>query len=215
MDYDYDRLYKKSSIPGLEKALILQYGENQGRLFYRLSGIRLSELVKTVNDRDNEVVRHHLNDNILPVAACYQVLRENNIGCEQAKKLVTDVMHNYAQKGANIFRMMSNIPFFYSVFRKMCRKTMKQNYPCEGWDMRWQQDDKQGMGFDCHRCIYVDATQELGCPEICESFCQNDDILYGALKPKVLFVRTKTLANGGDCCDFRLLNGKHMHKRQE
>ena len=40
--------------------------------------------------------------------------------------------------------------------------------------------------------------------EIVAGFCRADDETYGHMHPKLKWGRTKTLGQGGDCCDFRL-----------
>jgi|AGTN01.3.fsa_nt_gi hypothetical protein len=86
---------------------------------------------------------------------------------------------------------------------------MKRNYPQAGWEMRFKQINNKEISFDCHRCVYLDTLTTLGCPELCTAFCKNDEITFVALEPKIKFVRTETLATGGDCCDFKMFNGKY------
>ena len=45
---------------------------------------------------------------------------------------------------------------------------------------------------------------KYGCPEIVAGFCRADDEAYGHMHPKLKWGRTKTLGQGGDCCDFCL-----------
>ena len=45
----------------------------------------------------------------------------------------------------------------------------------------------------------------LGCPELCPLYCENDDIAFAGLAPKITFRRTGTLASGALCCDFHFL----------
>ena len=49
------------------------------------------------------------------------------------------------------------------------------------------------------------VTQALGCPELCPLYCENDDIAFAGLAPKITFRRTGTLASGAPCCDFHFL----------
>ena len=173
---------------------------------------RLISLTGTIDDRGSESVRHHINDNILPVVSIYQILQESELSKEDAYTRTAGWMHEIAEQRAATFCKMARMPFFYSFFSHICPGFMKKNYPIEGWDMRFNRRDRVETAFDCYRCVYLDVTTELGCPELCIAFCENDDISYGAMKPKVHFIRTKTLADGGDCCDFRLVNGKYLNR---
>ncbi len=42
-------------------------------------------------------------------------------------------------------------------------------------------------------------------PELCPLYCENDDIAFAGLAPKITFHRTGTLASGAPCCDFHFL----------
>ena len=41
-----------------------------------------------------------------------------------------------------------------------------------------------------------------GCPELCRVYCENDNIAFSGLLPRIRFQRSGTLGTGGDCCDF-------------
>ena len=58
--------------------------------------------------------------------------------------------------------------------------------------------------FDMQQCPYFQICQELQCMELAPTFCETDDICYGNMHPRLIWNRTKTLARGGDCCDFDL-----------
>lgn len=185
------------------------YGVGDGTALCRKIQERLNKLKVQVDDRGSVVVRRHIDQNILPVISCFQVLAESGMTEVEARAMAAGWMHEIAEQRAASFRKMTSLPFFYALFRLICPSHMKKNYPHAGWDMRFKRRDRQEMAFDCYRCIYLDVTRELGCPELCIAFCENDDITYGAMQPKIHFIRTKTLADGGDCCDFRLINGKY------
>jgi hypothetical protein len=54
-------------------------------------------------------------------------------------------------------------------------------------------------------CIYKDICDAKGCPELCAVFCENDDIAFSGLMPKIRFERKGTLGKGVDCCDFHFV----------
>ncbi len=53
------------------------------------------------------------------------------------------------------------------------------------------------------RCISAEAFESLGTPELCRVYCDSDWAMIKAFNPKMTLVRTKTLANGDECCDHR------------
>jgi len=68
----------------------------------------------------------------------------------------------------------------------------------------WIRTEQEEMCFDMLACPYQDTCVKYGCPEIVAGFCRADDEAYGHMHPKLKWGRTKTLGQGGDCCDFRL-----------
>lgn len=84
---------------------------------------------------------------------------------------------------------------------------MARNYPAAGWDTVWVRCDGREIHFDLRRCLYHDLTRALGCPELCRVYCENDDIAFSGLAPKVRFRRSGTLAGGAACCDFHFCRG--------
>lgn len=212
MTDEYYKAFNKSIIPEIRSVLIDTYGEKEGSRLYAQSGQQLLYLISGADNRGNKSIRLHMTKNILPLVACYQVLQENGIPKEKACALVVHQMHTHAHQAARLMKKISRLPFLYPVFRTLCRNVMKKSYPDIGWDVNWLRDNKGGIAFDCRACVYRDTTAKLGCPELCQYFCQNDDIMYSALSPNVQFIRTQTLATGGDRCDFCFLNGKTLKK---
>jgi len=208
----YNKIFNKSIIPGIQSVFIGTYGNENGRRFYAQSGERLLTLMEGADDRGSAAIRRHMVKNILPVVSCYQVLQENGIPKDETCDLVVGEMHTTVKINAEIWRHFSNIPRLYPLFRRLCRRVMEKDYPDVGWNVHWVRDNPEGIAFDCRACVYMDVTVQLGCPELCRCFCQNDDIMYSVLSPKVRFVRTQTQAAGGDRCDFCFLNGK-VNKR--
>jgi hypothetical protein len=52
----------------------------------------------------------------------------------------------------------------------------------------------------------------MGTPEVGRAYCQGDVYIAEQLAPAIEFDRTKTLATGGDCCDFRY---RRMRRKAE
>lgn len=82
---------------------------------------------------------------------------------------------------------------------------MAKHFPPEGWETQWVRCDGKEIHFNLHTCLYQTVTQALGCPELCPLYCENDDIAFAGLAPKITFRRTGTLASGAPCCDFHFL----------
>ena len=61
--------------------------------------------------------------------------------------------------------------------------------------------EKGRFRMDITECPYNKYLTELGCPELTQLFCRNDEYLYGSL-PGLRFTREQTLGTGGEKCDF-------------
>lgn len=194
----------------LDARIQADLGGQKGAACIRRANELRAQYLQQIDDRGSASVRRHITETILPLVSLYRTMVENGTPAEQARSYVSDHMHVIARQQAEGMQKMARMPFFYAIFRRMCPSFMKKNYPQEGWDMQWQRCDKEEISFECHRCIYVDITTQLECPELCPAFCENDDIVYGSMAPGIVFARTQTLANGGKCCDFRLLNGRRI-----
>jgi len=208
MSNKYDSIFKKSLIPHIRTALITAYGPEKGEQLYAQAGQKFLALSSNIDSQGNRAIELHITRNILPLVCCYLVLQQNGIAKEEACTLVAGQMHHEIRKNADRLKSVAHFPFLYPIFRVLCRRVMKNTYPDIGWDVAWLKDDNETVCFDCRACVYLATTTKFDCPELCQYFCQNDTIVYSALSPAVKFVRTQTLAAGGDRCDFCFLNGK-------
>ena len=84
---------------------------------------------------------------------------------------------------------------------KMVNKKMEFPYEPDGWSFKIPKSDAY-LAMDVLECGLVKYLKEQGAPEICRAFC-NADYVAAEYMTGLEFVRTKTLADGGDLCDFR------------
>ena len=55
--------------------------------------------------------------------------------------------------------------------------------------------------------VYHDLCSKYECPELCTVYCENDNIAFSGLLPKIRFERNGTLGSGAECCDFHFNKG--------
>ena len=137
-----------------------------------------------------------------------QALREAGFHQERALEYVRRETRKAAEAKREEMRRMARLPFAYAIYRLGVRRFMKRNFPEEGWRTEWVRCDGREIHFDLYRCLYWDVTQAHGCPELCCVYCENDDVSFSGLLPKIRFVRAGTLAKGAACCDFHFCRGK-------
>ena len=64
------------------------------------------------------------------------------------------------------------------------------------------EDSADCFALNVYRCFILDTLVKHNAKELTAIYCNTDDWLADVL-PKISWERTKTLARGGDCCDFR------------
>lgn len=94
------------------------------------------------------------------------------------------------------------------MYRLFVKSVMKKKFPHKDWNIEWVRCDEREIHFDLTRCIYKDLCDAEGCPELCAVFCENDDIAFGGLMPKIRFERSGTLGKGSDRCDFHFIKNR-------
>jgi len=72
-------------------------------------------------------------------------------------------------------------------------------------DYEIAEDSDEAFAIHVKYCAFCEIPRLCGIVEACEPNCYSDEVFYpGYMEPLgVRFVRTKTLARGDDCCDFR------------
>ena len=138
--------------------------------------------------------------------AFYQTLRKRGISLEKALEYVRRETRRAAESKRERMRNLAGFPFAYRLYRMTVKRYMKKFFPEEGWRTEWVQRNGQEIHFNLHRCIYWDLTNAHGCPELCRVYCENDDIVFSGLLPKIRFERSGTLGGGAQYCDFHFLN---------
>ncbi|MFH1675369.1 MAG: L-2-amino-thiazoline-4-carboxylic acid hydrolase [Pseudomonadota bacterium] len=67
------------------------------------------------------------------------------------------------------------------------------------------EDSDAAFAITVTYCAFCEIPRLCGIVEACDPSCYSDEVFFpGYLQPLgIRFLRTKTLARGGDCCDFR------------
>ncbi len=157
-------------------------------------------------------LRFHLESNILPGLAIYQVLCDE-LGDRVAAQAETEqiLAANFAPQRKPLWQFVGRFPEPFRLVRSSLRWIMRFGFPSEGWETQWVEDNPQRIGFDISRCFYLDVLTALGAPELTRTFCILDDYDARQMPPAILFERSGTLGRGQPVCDFRYctLAGRH------
>ncbi len=149
-------------------------------------------------------LRMHLEGNILPGLAIYQVLRDE-LGDPAAAQAETEqiLAANFIPRRKPLWQMLGLLPQPFRLMRPAMRWIMRFGFPAEGWETEWVEDNEQRIGMDISRCFYLDVLTALGAPELTRTFCALDDHDAQLMPPGIVFERSATLGRGQTCCDFR------------
>lgn len=148
--------------------------------------------------------QRHLEGQILPGIAAYETL-QTVLPKDEALQTVHGYVEERAWKLKKMILAFLRLPGLYRRVPGMfCRETPKLFGETAGFAAREIQTSGGVWRIDMTRCPYHDTCVQYGCPELCPSFCDSDDITYNGMHPKLSWHRTKTLGRGDDCCDFCL-----------
>ena len=136
---------------------------------------------------------------ILTSIAVYEVLQNHGKTEEEAYKIVSEEMWKFLDPTG--MQKLAKKSFFMPLMKKIVPFGFKKGSGV-GWRYIWHKDDpKDRFHFECNECIYAKILGRRGLLKLGSMCCHADVINYGAL-PYTDFIRTKTLCQGGDVCDF-------------
>lgn len=182
--------------------LIDQFGMQRGRQLY----VSLAHLM-------NHNMENHTNEDkkrkmairkmILPSISLYSLLQnEAQLSKEEACSMVQKFLWEYgAVRSRELYSKLATIPAFFTIFKKVCKMNAKSGI----WQVSIRKDNSEEFIFDIHQCLWYDTCCFYQCPELCRIFCGSDYIMYQGFDNKIRFIRSKTLGEGGDCCNFQFI----------
>ncbi len=178
------------------------FGEEKGRRIYHEADDIFSKLEAEADCKDNDAIREHIQMKLLPPMAYYKALLAEGCDKNTSLDLVRKETQKTAEKKKGEMSKMARLPFAYSIYRMGVKTFMTKNFPSEGWKTEWVRCDRMEIHFNLHSCIYWDMCRKYDCPELCTVYCENDNISFSGLLPRIHFRRSGTLAAGAEFCDF-------------
>ena len=143
---------------------------------------------------------------ILTTIALYEVLQRHGKSEPEAYWTVSRAM--WGALTPKSFQKMARNRFFLPMMKKILPFGFRHATGA-GWKYTWHldEDPKDRFHFECRECLYWHIFGERNLMKLGAMFCHSDIINYGSL-PYTDFRRTKTLCQGGDCCDFDFVRHK-------
>lgn len=174
-----------------------EFGSEKGSALFNAQEKLLSGMIENTSGKTASQMKT-LAQTILPRIAMYKALAGDGFPEEKVqehmRKYMIDIV---AAKKHSSTAKMELVPGFYSIYSRAFLKIMRTT------DLQVSTQDHGRNYYDITitKCLWHTACVENGCAELCQLFCDVDDVTYGGLK-KIGFTRTQTLGYGGDRCDF-------------
>lgn len=139
---------------------------------------------------------------ILTSIAIYEILQRHGQSEQEAYLAVSEEMWKFLDPSG--MQRLAKKSFFLPLMKKIVPFGFKKGSGV-GWRYTWHKDDnKNEFHFECNECIYAKILGKRDLMKLGSMCCHADIINYGSL-PYTDFIRTKTLCQGGDVCDFRFV----------
>ena len=155
---------------------------------------------------DHLVFDTHVEGNILPGLALYQVWREDGLNHEDTMEKVNWIFetwfHQFPPFNMVMTRLMNYMPENFTFFRWLVRLATDKFFPPPGWQYEIVDDNEHSFAFNMNQCLYLDVLTYFETPELTPVFCRLDDVLMDVMPESIKWGRTQTIGMGGDCCDF-------------
>lgn len=162
---------------------------------------RIKELIQEEKEYCDKGNYKHMAQ-ILTSIGLYEVLQKYGKSEEEAYKIVSEEMWKFLNPSS--MQKLAKFNFFLPLMKKIVPFGFKKGSGY-GWRYTWHNDDsKSEFHFECNECIYAKILGKRNLMKLGSMCCHADIINYGNL-PYTDFIRTKTLCQGGDLCDFRFV----------
>ena len=139
---------------------------------------------------------------IITSIALYETLQKYGKKEEEAYRIVSEEMWKFLDPSK--MQKLAKRRFFLPLMKRIVPFGFAKGSGT-GWRYTWHRDDpKEEFHFECNECIYAKILGKRNLLKLGTMCCHADIINYGNL-PYTDFIRTKTLCQGGDLCDFRFV----------
>lgn len=164
---------------------------------------RYRQLLAQTPPRANPALQKHIRETILVGLALYRELQPGCDTLEAARERTRQVLEiAYGFWLRTPMRLLDKLTDPYPLFRRAVHWRMETDFPAEGFQTEWLQDDEQAVAFNLHTCLYLDVLRQHGAEELTPVFCAMDDMMMEGVD-FISWDRTQTQGLGAEFCDFR------------
>lgn len=192
-----DKLSRSLIFKGFRKVLRAEFGEEKASQIWQEANRNLMELEGKNPDitGDNKMM-------ILPAAALYLALK--NYAPEQALPLMRAYGTKMGERVAGIIHGITSIPGVSRLIWKNAPRLMRNSSsPEKGYTRRIVSETSELVGVDILSCPLHDSAVKIGVPEAVLMVCAMDKAYMTGFR-HIRYTRTTSVAEGAECCDYRL-----------
>jgi hypothetical protein len=174
----------------------------------RFSGEIAEEICNMANKYSDEYINVHQGAYgsalkvSYPFAGVYKALQKY-VSKEEALQMMMDYAPVIGEKARKKYWRFTSVPGVSSLlwvnFVKIMTVAASEK---KGYKSRMLGVNGNHAGLDILSCPVVNALVEIGMPEVAPVMCAIDQV-YGNGYRGIEFRRTKSVAEGDDCCDYR------------
>ena len=195
---------KKTRFQEMQEQMVKRFGPEQGQ---RIAGRMAQEYETLCQQYANQpkAMVNHTHNNIFPVVTAFRALLDEGMERSEAAKAASDAFLELMEVPAQAIRKALKVPGLYRLMPWLWKTLMPKMFGEDaGFRFSFYPTDGKQVKFDMLACPYHQVCRDLGCEELAPTFCTTDDICYGHMHPKLIWNRTRTIARGGNLCDFDL-----------
>lgn len=182
----------------LRKDLAKHYGESEAAAIWHYAGNEFQKLEFADPNADDSS-----RSFVFPAVALYRAIDH----FEPGKAL--EVMRSYGTETGlrmkRIFRVVTALPGMPTLMWKNMDKIaskMSAGYDCENLVV-----NEHECRLDVVMCPLYEKAKKLGTPEAVQAICCMDKVYMTGFRG-IEYVRTKSVAEGDDCCDYRMKDSR-------
>lgn len=187
---------------GFFKNLESRFGKETACEIWQNANSRLAQLEKAYPNIDGDSKMM-----ILPAAALYFSM--DNLSPNEAFELLRDYGEQFGKKLSGIIHGITCIPgvplLLWNNMPKLMREMSSEK---NGYTRRIVSENDKLVAVDILSCPLHEAAKAIGCEKIARVVCAMDKAYMGGFK-HIDYTRTKSVAEGELCCDYRLSFNKN------
>ena len=184
----------KTIFRSFKKDLAAKYGENIAEKIWKYAGKEYLKLKADEPDADKTSRSY-----VFPVVSIYRAVEKYAPG--EALGMTRTFGTQTGLKLKKKFRMLTALPGIPTLMWKNMDKIAAKM--SDGYEVKNLRVDKDRCFMDITGCPLFDRAKALGTPEAVQMICCMDKEYMNGFRG-VGYKRTKSVAEGDDCCDYRL-----------